>query len=73
MPRHAVDVNARNRYGTTPLHLASKRGTLEFVRLLIDHGADIDLKDNEGRTAFDVASTEEISKLLSDHGAKSAD
>jgi len=73
MPRHAVDVNARNRYGTTPLYLASKRGTLEFVRLLIDHGADIDLKDNEGRTAFDVAPTKEISKLLTDHGANSAD
>ena len=69
MPRHAVDVNARNNYGLTPLYLASRKGKLELVHLLIDHGANIDTKDNTGRTAFDVASTEEVSTLLSERGA----
>ena len=48
------DVDARGQY-RTPLHLASLKGTLDVSRLLIEHGADLNAQDNEGRTPFSVA------------------
>ena len=33
-------------YNQTPLHLASERGRSEVVRLLISHGATVDMKDD---------------------------
>ncbi|KAH8835258.1 ankyrin [Flagelloscypha sp. PMI_526] len=35
-----VDVNARDEYGYTALHLAADRGHVEAVQLLLQHGAD---------------------------------
>ncbi len=37
------------------LHRASKKGHLEIVRLLVNYGADIDLKDSRKRTALHYA------------------
>lgn len=36
--------------GKTPLHIACMRGCPETVRLLLSHGADVNVKDIEGRT-----------------------
>jgi ankyrin repeat protein len=47
--------------------------SLEVVCLLLKHGADVEAKDVEGRTAFQYASSrglDDIAKLLSEHGAK---
>ena len=32
----------------TPLHMAAKRGCLEIVRYLIDQGAAVNIKDDNG-------------------------
>ena len=50
-------VNERNSYQCTPLMLAVFKGEDPEgkVRLLLDHGADRDLKDGIGRTALDEA------------------
>jgi ankyrin repeat protein len=37
-----ADVNTRGKNDWTPLHLASCYGSVEIVRLLLDHGADLD-------------------------------
>jgi ankyrin repeat protein len=74
-----VDVNARDRDGTTPLHLASQ-GLLEanpkLVEFLLDHGADVKARlydDSEnGATAYDFASQDEIRELLSKYAAAAA-
>ena len=53
-----------------PLHQASEDERIEIVRLLIEHGANVEVKDNEGRTPLDVATGkqhEEIIKLLLQH------
>jgi hypothetical protein len=39
----------------TALHGAAERGYTSFVKFLVEHGADLQIKDAEGRTALDLA------------------
>jgi ankyrin repeat protein len=43
------------RQGQTTLFFAAETGRTEVVRYLLDHGARVDVKDDMGRTAIDVA------------------
>ena len=71
-----LEVNSRNNKGSTPLHLASrcrKEGNTEVVRLLLDCGADVQLRNHRGQTASEVAhenEQHEIVQLLSQHIAE---
>jgi ankyrin repeat protein len=68
---HDADTNGTLEGGElTPLYQASKLGRTEIVRVLVEYGASIEVKDKEGRTPLDVASGDEIIKLLSEHRAK---
>ena len=49
---------------------ASYNGHLKIVKFLIENGADINIKNNDGKTALDLAKTEEIKKVLRKAGAK---
>ena len=45
------------------------------MSLLLEHGADVEAKDNDGKTALQVAAAsdrghDEVMKLLREHGAK---
>ena len=67
---HGSDPNTRDLRLSTPLHVASSLGWLEVARVLLGNGANVDEKDEEGRTPFQVALLErhvEMRKLLSDH------
>lgn len=58
--------------GFTPLHCAAINGKKEVVELLISRGADLNLKDRNGRTPLKAAAERghtEIDKLLRRHGA----
>jgi ankyrin repeat protein len=66
---YGFDPNIRPRSGSTPLHKASSHGLLEVARLLISHGAKVDEQDDVGRTPLQVAWSEELRKLLLEHGA----
>jgi len=51
--------------GSTPLHIATIRGHSEIVRLLLhDYCCQRHLRDNQGLTAYDQASNEEIRRLF---------
>ncbi len=64
-PGAAIDVNARDREGNTPLHLASMLGRPTTVRLLLDQPETIDsLLDYQGRSPLDVARTPDIFQQL---------
>ncbi len=45
-----ADVNASNSLGLTAMHGAANRGWESVIRILADHGARVDVKDNAGRT-----------------------
>jgi ankyrin repeat protein len=68
-----IDLKARDDSGNTLLHHAIRRYDVKMVKLLIEHGADIDAKDGQGNTPLDVAinymHNKEIIDLLIAKGA----
>lgn len=69
-----AEVNARNAYGWTPLHVATAGGDPAVVDLLLQHGADVHAQSHIGTTPLDNASTrggrQAVIDLLLVHGAK---
>ncbi|WVF65700.1 hypothetical protein IAT40_000431 [Kwoniella sp. CBS 6097] len=55
LARDRSSVNTKDEYGYTPLHLAADRGYPEIVEILLDHGADMTLQDDDECTARDLA------------------
>lgn len=49
-----ADVNKRDKYGFSALHLASLDGLSQCVEMLLFHGADITSKNKKGTTALNV-------------------
>lgn len=53
---HRVDVNLyKNARGLPPLHRAIQRGAVDCVRVLLSHGADVNLRDSTNRPAINLA------------------
>lgn len=50
-----IEVDAKNNFGRTPLHLAASFGNWQVVRLLLKAGADPTLKDQRGFTPGGLA------------------
>jgi len=67
-----ADVNAKSKYGSTPLHYASNNGYENIVRLLLENNADDSMKSKGGLTAFHYAALggyKNIAQLLLNNGA----
>ncbi len=63
----ALDLNARDANGETPLMVAAKYGNMAAVQALIDAGADLKAVNNGGKTARALAKAakqKEIAKVL---------
>ena len=63
-----ADINAKTTGGDTPLMKAAIFNQAEVVEVLMDKGASVGEQNNCGKTAFDIAesnNSETISKLLS--------
>ncbi len=52
---HGAKVDMPEIGGVYPLMRAAETGNLDLVKLLIAHGADINVKDNKGRTVLEYA------------------
>jgi ankyrin repeat protein len=73
--RHGADpsVHARNQMQVAPLHSAAAARSLETVRLLLDHGAEVNARQQGGWTALHAAAQHgdvEMAKLLIERGAE---
>jgi cell division protein FtsL len=77
-----ANVNAKDEYGDTPLHLAALMGHKEIVEKLINASADVNAKDAHDRTPLDNAQTnarfghqsnKETADLLRKHGGKTGE
>ena len=67
------NVRAQDEGRLTPLHRALRKGRIDIARVLVEHGASVELQDNEGRTPLDVVSGEhrdEMMTLLLEHRPK---
>ena len=72
-----TDVNVKGGFADgTPLHYAAANGHKEIAELLIEKGADLNAKDEDGGTPLDVAisfNRTEIAALLRVIGGKTGD
>lgn len=68
---NGVDINKIDKDGNTALMFGSKYGHLDVVKLLLKAGANQSIKNNDGMTAFDLAKTKNIQKLLGKNFLKS--
>ena len=59
-----IVINEEDTIGTTALHTASSNGHKDCVILLLKCGADKELKNHYGQTAYSKASNEEIKALV---------
>ena len=71
---NGVDLNVRDRFGRTPLHLAASHGRNEVVELLVAKAADVNAVTRDGQSVLDAALSgghDDIAELLREHGALS--
>ncbi len=71
--KHGADINAKDKYGRTPLHWALSSNSEEMVELLVDHGAGVNAKNLQGKTPLYYAwgrsgVDREIAEILKGHG-----
>jgi ankyrin repeat protein len=67
---NGIDINIVNVAGETPLIIASQHGSIEMVTLLLQYGANKNLRDNQGRTALDWADLSRAdNQILHQNGA----
>ncbi|CAG7833567.1 unnamed protein product [Allacma fusca] len=59
-----ADINAKNRQGSTPLHIAVESYRGDTVRFLMLNGADMHIEDSSRRTAVDIARSNEYTDIF---------
>lgn len=57
-------LNLQDNDGRSPLHLAAMYNRIEVVRLLLEKGADKEIRDNSGKVAKDYAAFYQLKLLL---------
>uniref|UniRef100_A0A0N4ZX42 Osteoclast-stimulating factor 1 n=1 Tax=Parastrongyloides trichosuri TaxID=131310 RepID=A0A0N4ZX42_PARTI len=59
-----IDINNKNKMGDTALHAAAWKGRGEIVELLVEAGADVNLKNDDKNKPVDLAKDIEIAAFL---------
>jgi ankyrin repeat protein len=65
-----VDINTTDELNNTPLHIATQNDDYDIVKLLVEHGADVNAENILGETPYFLAGTNEIIReYLRENGA----
>ncbi len=67
---NGADPNWQDKTGYTALHYAAREGRIEAISLLVEHGADLNLENNGGKTPLDLATNDTVIDLLIELGAE---
>ena len=64
--QNGANVNAQDHNGNTPLHFAVREneGNLETINILLQNGADTEIKNKSGWHAYDLTNNNEIIDLI---------
>lgn len=69
--RNGAHVNEKDMFGSTPLHYLSRYfANIEIIKLLIDYGADVNIKNSKGKTIFEIMEGEflfQVKKYIDDN------
>ena len=65
-----ININIQNDDGLTPLMYACGTKDVDICKLLLDNGAQTNIKNRKGETALIFSKDEEIKKLLTSHDKK---
>lgn len=60
--KYSTCVNATDKWAFTPLHEAAQKGRTQLCALLLAHGADPTMKNQEGQTPLDLATVSSYCK-----------
>ncbi|KAK5641014.1 hypothetical protein RI129_009561 [Pyrocoelia pectoralis] len=60
----SINANIVNNVGDSPLHLSVKWGYLEITSILLQYGANPNVRNKWNRTAFDIAHNDYVKDLL---------
>ena len=65
---NGADINQRTSYSReTPLHITVKNDIVKSTELLLDYGADRSLKNDYGKTPLEIAKSNYMVELLTNH------
>ena len=65
---HSAELNIQCTLGgNTALMYAARKNNEDCVKILLQHNADAKVKNNDGKTAYNLTSSEEIKALLREH------
>jgi RNA polymerase sigma factor (sigma-70 family) len=59
-----LDINKKDHHGITPLMYAAEKGNIEIIKLLLEEGANTEVKDSKGKSAAEFTYSKEAKKLL---------
>lgn len=65
MLKNGAKVNCRDSWGATPLHVAVElRAAVSYISFLLNNGASAEMKNKENQTAYEIAKSNNYTKLL---------
>lgn len=59
-----INVNFQNKQGMTALHFVAKKGYAEVIDVLLNAGAEFEMKNDEGLTPMELATHKDATKIL---------
>jgi len=60
-----ADVNAKDNFGMTPLHLAARAGHNKACGFLVSQRCDLAARDAAGRTAEELSLSDNLARIIS--------